>query len=413
MRGTATKALWVLVLTGAWQGALGAAPGERGAQALSILDQKGQELGWYGGSYALLIGNGAYANGWQRLETVPRELAAVKAVLQDHGFVVEEVTNTKAEVLARAFKTFIDRHGYDRDNRLLFYFAGHGHTRDHEGKAYLVPVDAPLPARDERGFLAKALSMGQIMTWAKQIEAKHALFLFDSCFSGAIFKTRSGAGTPPHIAANLLKPVRQFITAGSASEQVPAQSVFSPLLVKALRGAGDLNQDGYVTGTELGMYLRDEVLARQAGQTPQYGKIRDPELDEGDFLFDARFARATTAEPRGAIGAGAPSLAGPLSTALPKVPRELEKPILLRAGKAKRIESIETVISIQFRQTLGSGYAEVVVSPRGGASRRIAARSAGATGIFTASGWQYELQVVTLDEAAQTAEIMIRRLSAL
>jgi hypothetical protein len=33
------------------------------------------------------------------------------------------------------------------------------------------------------------------------------------------------------------------------------------------------------------MYLHEKVLDYNTGQTPQYGKIRDPELDEGDFVF--------------------------------------------------------------------------------------------------------------------------------
>ena len=100
----------------------------------------------------------------------------------------------------------------------------------------------------------------------------------------------------PQISALLMKDVRQFITSGSASEQVPAKSVFSGLLVRALRGAGDLDRDGYVTGTELGMYLQREVTALKVGQTPQYGKIRDPDFNEGDFVFAAPMPAPTIAE---------------------------------------------------------------------------------------------------------------------
>ncbi len=46
-----------------------------------------------------------------------------------------------------------------------------------------------------------------------------------------------------------------------------------------------MNGDEYVTGTELGMYLTEKVLGYATYQTPQYGKIRDPDLDEGDFVF--------------------------------------------------------------------------------------------------------------------------------
>ncbi len=46
-----------------------------------------------------------------------------------------------------------------------------------------------------------------------------------------------------------------------------------------------MNEDGYITGTEMGMYLHEKVLGYETGQTPQYGKIKDPDLDEGDFVF--------------------------------------------------------------------------------------------------------------------------------
>lgn len=130
--------------------------------------------------------------------------------------------------------------------------------------------------------------MGRILTWARDIEAKHALFLFDSCFSGAIFKAKALPKIPPHISDVTSRPVRQFISAGSAGEEVPANSVFTPSFIRAVRGEGDLDKDGYVTGTELGMYLHRKVLSYDTGQTPQYGKIKDPDLDEGDFVFALR-----------------------------------------------------------------------------------------------------------------------------
>ncbi|MCP4694006.1 MAG: PEGA domain-containing protein, partial [Desulfobacterales bacterium] len=176
-------------------------------------------------------------------------------------------------------------HGYDRDNRLLFYFSGHGHTRQNGEKGYLVPADAPNPKRDEKGFLKKALPMSWILAWSRQIEARHALFLFDSCFSGAVFKAKDLPEPPPHITRATRLPVRQYITAGDAGETVPAKSVFTPAFIDALKYRwGDLNRDGYVCGTELGLYLQGKV-SRHSNQTPQYGKIRDYDLSRGDFIF--------------------------------------------------------------------------------------------------------------------------------
>jgi len=159
-------------------------------------------------------------------------------------------------------------YGFDKNNRLLFFYSGHGYTRNNKG--YIVPTDAPNPQlneKSEKGFLKKAVGMNQILTWARRMEAKHALFLFDSCFSMAKL------------------PVRQFITAGSADEEVPAKSVFTPAFIDALQyRLGDLYKDGYVTGEELGLYLKNKVH-EHSEQTPQYGKIRDYDLSRGDFVF--------------------------------------------------------------------------------------------------------------------------------
>ena len=249
-----------------------------------IKDSKGKQVGMYKGSHALVIGVSDYKAGWQDLESIPNEIDKVEEALNKQGFNIVKVMNPDSDSLENAFKGFIDKYGYDEQNRLLFFYSGHGYTRKDGKKGYLVPVDAPDPNDDDKGFVRKSLNMSQIVTWARNIEAKHALFLFDSCFSGTIFKTKSKA-VPRHISHLTSRPVRQFISAGSAGEEVPATSIFVPSFVRGLDGEADIDEDGYITGTELGSYLYKKVLYYDAGQTPQYGKIRDPELDEGDFVF--------------------------------------------------------------------------------------------------------------------------------
>jgi hypothetical protein len=250
-----------------------------------IKDRNGKQIGLYSESHALIVGVSKYTAGWPQLESVPHEMERVEKALRKQGFEVRKVMDPDSDKLFSAFDKFIDDYGFDENNRLLFFYSGHGYTRKQGNKGYLVPTDAPNPRDDERGFYRKSLGMGQILTWSKRIEAKHALFLFDSCFSGTIFKTKALPRHPPHISYITSRPVRQFISAGSAGEEVPAQSVFAPLVIRALEGKGDLNQDGYVTGTEMGMYLQEKVSLYDTGQHPQYGKIRDVNLDEGDFVF--------------------------------------------------------------------------------------------------------------------------------
>ncbi len=258
--------------------------GSRGIQ-VAVKDSSGQELPLYGGSYAILIGVSDYTAGWPDLRSIPGELDRVEKILRKQGFHIDRVMNPDSKALSAAFEDFIDRYGFEPDNRLLFFFSGHGHTRKGGQKGYLVPVDAPDPQRDERGFLRKALPMAQILSWSRQMEAKHSLFLFDSCFSGTVFKVRALPKRPPHINRSTSLPVRQYITAGDAGDTVPAKSVFTPAFIDALEyGWADLNGDHYVSGTELGIYLQEKV-PQHTEQTPQFGKIKDYQLSRGDYVF--------------------------------------------------------------------------------------------------------------------------------
>ncbi len=267
----------------------------RGMMKLVIKDETGRQVGLYENSYALVIGVSDYTNGWPDLPGVKEDIPAVREVLEKHGFEVTVVENPDYEELGKAFTDFINSHGREPDDRLLFYFTGHGHTHRKKYGAemgYIVPADAPNPHIDLNGFLAKAMSMQMIEVYARNIDSKHALFLFDSCFSGSLFSITKAI--PRNITDKTSKPIRQFITSGSADEEVPDRSIFRQQFVEALNGEADTLEDGYVTGMELGEFLHAKVVNYSRGsQHPQYGKIRDPLLDKGDFVFQLPVATVT------------------------------------------------------------------------------------------------------------------------
>ena len=259
----------------------------RGVVSVAIEDHEGRQVGLYRESHALVIGVAGYHNGWPKLPGARRDVTAVAEALIDNGFQVKTVLDPSSDQLAKAFEDFIIQYGRKAENRLLFYFAGHGHTvkpKWGNPMGYIVPKDAPNPNRDEAGFEALALPMQRIEEYALKIRAKHAIFLFDSCFSGSLFAiTRS---VPENISARTAEPVRQFITAGTEKETVPDESIFRRQFVAALAGEGDMNGDGFLTGVELGEFLHEKVANYSKGsQHPQYGKIRNPHLDKGDFVF--------------------------------------------------------------------------------------------------------------------------------
>jgi len=212
----------------------------RGLEIVPIRDKAGKNIGLYKESHALVIGVKKYSFGWPSLPGVEKDVRLVKEALEKHGFNVVVVMDPDRDEMQKAFNNFIFRYGVGKDNRLLFYFAGHGHSLKLAFGAtmgYIVPRDTPNPDRDRQGFREKAMDMELFEVFAKRIEAKHALFLFDSCFSGSIFALERAH--PKNITYKTNLPVRQFITAGGADESVPDESIFRQQFIAALNGEGD------------------------------------------------------------------------------------------------------------------------------------------------------------------------------
>jgi len=348
------------------------------SQSVTLLNSKGESVELYKNSYALIIGVSNYNNGWPSLAGVIKDIAEIKDILEEQGFSVTTIIDPNLQELKDGYGNFINQYGLDADNRLLFYFAGHGHTfRTSYGEemGYIIPVDAPNPNKDNNAFLANALAMQQIEVYAKQIQSKHALFLFDACFSGSIFAV--SRAIPENISYKTAKPVRQFITSGSADETVPDESVFRSQFVSALKGEADVNNDGFVTGTELGEFLQEKVVNYSNGsQHPQYGKIRNPHLDKGDFVFISK-----SSEEIGITAADASSTKAPTARS-----KEPENVAAIKSSAATysvvkdemledRIKNMPDIFSLV---ALQSAEGKFVCAEGGGGSKVIADRNGAA-----------------------------------
>ncbi|MCX6560521.1 MAG: caspase family protein [Candidatus Aminicenantes bacterium] len=249
--------------------------------------RQARDVSLYRSSYALVIGISNYTAGWPKLPGVLRDIVDVERALKKQGFEVTVVRDVGQDRIKGAIEDFIGRHGGEPENRLLFYFAGHGHTlrTGYGGElGFIVPSDAPNPDVDKAGFRAKAISMLLFENYAVSIDSKHVLFVFDSCFAGSIFAASRSASVA--ISEKTAAPVRQFITSGSADEKVPDESIFKGQFIAGIEGEADMNRDGYVTGDELGIFLATNVVNYSKGaQHPKYGKLMNAKLDKGDFVF--------------------------------------------------------------------------------------------------------------------------------
>ncbi len=280
------------------------------ARETVAVDSSGRERVLYSASYAILLGNSRYTNSaWSPLRSVPNDLNALRVALERNGFHVIVYQDLDGAATEGVLDRFMRQYGYDSDHRIFVFYAGHGITladRINEIQSrtvgYLVPIDAPrldpLDTRSRQQFIGSAVRLSRFVDWARSIEVKHAMFVFDSCFSGSILGHRGGSGS--RTSESRIRPrdyifsdvvnmrVREFLTSGSAEQTVPAESKFADLLTQVLNGSvdeADQNGDGFITGRELINYITPWTNIYSPGQTPESGRVLDPLLDRGEILF--------------------------------------------------------------------------------------------------------------------------------
>ncbi len=246
----------------------------------------------YRESWAVIIGIDEYRQ-WPKLKHAVNDAQGIRTLLIDsYGFKSENVfvlTNeeaTRSNILALLNDKLADPQLVKKQDRVFFFYAGHGATRQlPSGRelGYIIPVEA-----DYSKYYGQAISMSHIDDIAEAIPAKHLFFIMDSCYSGLAL-TRSGA---PSAGTNYVLEVtkrnaRQMLTAGGANQQVAdggpnGHSVFTWTLMQGLQGKGDMNADGYITASELAAYV-SPVVSSISLQTPAFGNLVGSE--GGDFVF--------------------------------------------------------------------------------------------------------------------------------
>ena len=256
------------------------------SRGLTVVSKEGKSIDLYKDYHAVVIGVSDYDD-WPDLPNAAKDAQEVRTQLEKMGFTVSLVLDPDAQKLNSILTHAHCDLGREKERALLIYFAGHGATTelaDGTSMGYIIPKDCPLQDRNPAEFENKAISMMDIEKIALQIKSRHVLMVFDSCFSGSLFNMVRAV--PRDITEKSAEPVRQFITAGKENEEVPDKSVFKECFLYALGGDADGNKDGYITGTELGLYLESNVFNYSKGaQHPQYRKINNPKLDKGDFIF--------------------------------------------------------------------------------------------------------------------------------
>jgi esterase/lipase superfamily enzyme len=262
------------------------------------LDPSRPAVALYRKSFALVIGISNYTS-WRVLTNAIRDAEEVALALDREGFEVRLEKDLTGDQLFQVFQEWFLTAGQEEDARLFVWFAGHGHTIERSvgvvSNAYIIGSDAPDPdavAPSEKAnasilFKRRSLPLSRFGEYMKEANARHILVIFDSCFSGTIFSAVRSRS--PAISMYTSLPARQFITSGKAGQTVSDDGAFRRFFVAAITGEdpeADSNRDGYITASELGLFLQQKVtnLTRNR-QTPDYGSLREEGFDRGDFVF--------------------------------------------------------------------------------------------------------------------------------
>jgi hypothetical protein len=252
----------------------------------------------YSNSRALLIGINEYTRAKPLSYAVSDAEELHNALIEDLAFPPENITllkdrdATRVNIL-RAYLGFA-KNEIDVDERILFFFAGHGHTltgiRGEIG--YLVPSDG------DPQDLSTLIRWEELTGNAELMRAKHMLFIMDACYGGLALTRNLAPGSTRFLKDMMLRYSRQVLTAGKADEveadaggPLPNHSVFTGHLLEGLRGNARTN-DGILTANGLMSYVYGKVAKdKNSHQTPHYGHFDG----DGDFIFDAPQLKALEA----------------------------------------------------------------------------------------------------------------------
>lgn len=171
-----------------------------------------------------------------------------------------------------------------RQDRIVFFFAGHaGATQDAQSKdaGFVVPWDAQL------NNPAKAITLDQLKEFSRRSASKHILMVFDANLRGWDVTAPQPLSLEGRLSPedDTEKRSVQVLTAAEKEEAVgraSGQSAFVTALVAGLKGAADLNKNGWIMATELAAQVKQDVERETKGaQHPQLIQLEG----DGDVIL--------------------------------------------------------------------------------------------------------------------------------
>lgn len=151
------------------------------------------------------------------------------------------------------------------DDVFVFFISGHGTTYN-DGDYYFIPYDYLGTRADS--LVTDAVSKNDLLKNLSLVKAKKSLVLLDTCSSGAFASDKGQRGMTEKTAIDrLANATGQAVIAACSDNQFAMEGynghgLFTYVLLDAMKGGADRNNDGFISMQELSSYIGGEVISR-------------------------------------------------------------------------------------------------------------------------------------------------------
>ncbi|MDN5214682.1 caspase family protein [Fulvivirgaceae bacterium BMA12] len=257
-------------------------------------DQNGLIKG-NGKKYAILIGSSSFP-GIKQLKGPSTEIKKISKLLADQCYSVISLVDEQAtrSLVHQSIKQILKEMNPKDNNRLLFYFTGHGIKVDHElarlskkvrqnlsGEYVLIPQQEDPQKPD----ITEVLSLEEIVGMMNSTRIYQKVIMIDACHGGHFASVDPLIN--PNIFTNFPLPDGLFIL--TSSKETVDDGQYGPLILEGLHGEADVNaqgnRDGFVSLWELTNYLHEKVNAKIKKNDDRVFASRYIFLGSGDVLL--------------------------------------------------------------------------------------------------------------------------------
>lgn len=266
---------------------------------------------------ALLIGVSEYEPGLNPLPASVKDIEALQRVLKDSemgGFdEVKALPNPDRQTMESEIETLFS--GRDKEDLVLLFFSGHG-IKDDGNKLYFA---TRITRKNLKGELIRstAVPANFVQEIMNNSRARRQTIILDCCFSGAFDPALQAKDDGSVDLQSLGAEGRVVLTSSSSTQYSFEQqgsdlSIYTRYLVEGIEtGAGDRNEDGFVSVLELHEYAVSKVQETAPNMTPKIivlkdkgfeivlskARVTDPKLRYRKAA--SRYANAGTIRPAG------------------------------------------------------------------------------------------------------------------